>query len=142
MAAKLPIIVSVPHGGGTIAPEMSDLTLLSHRDIFRDGDPLAREIYDFRNEVAFYFESTIARATVDLNRSPGDLPPINQDGVIKSHTVAGKNIYRKNRIPNKDTLHLLLKKYYTPYHETGVSEINGAAGREPLLAVDLARRPL
>ncbi len=118
MAAKLPIIVSVPHGGEIIAPEMSDLTLLSKRDIFSDGDPLTREIYDFRNEVAFYFESTIARATVDLNRSPGDLPPTNQDGVIKSHTVTGKNIYRKNRIPNKAALHLLLKKYHTPYHES------------------------
>lgn len=117
MAVKLPIIVSVPHGGEIIAPEMSDLTLLSQRDIFSDGDPLTREIYDFRNEVAFYYESTIARATVDLNRSPNDLPPINLDGVVKSHTVTGKGIYRKNRIPNKDTLRLLLKKYYTPYHE-------------------------
>ena len=118
MSAKLPIIISVPHGGEIIAPEMSDLTLLSKRDIFSDGDPLTREIYDFRNEVAFYFESTIARATIDLNRSPDDLPPINQDGVIKSHTVSGKGIYRKNRIPNKNTLRLLLKKYYTPYHES------------------------
>jgi len=117
MAAKLPIIVSVPHGGEIIAPEMSDLTLLSLRDIFSDGDPLTREIYDFRNEIAFYFESTIARAIVDLNRSPDDLPPKSQDGVIKSHTVTGKGIYRKNRIPNKDTLCLLLKKYYIPYHE-------------------------
>ena len=117
MAEKLPIIVSVPHGGEIIAPEMSDVTLLSRRDIFSDGDPLTREIYDFRNEVAYYFESTIARATVDLNRAPEDLPPVNRDGVIKSHTVTGKGIYSKNRIPNKATLHLLLKKYYTPYHQ-------------------------
>ncbi|MEE4166613.1 MAG: N-formylglutamate amidohydrolase, partial [Desulfocapsaceae bacterium] len=117
MAAKLPIIVSVPHGGDIIAPEMSDVTLLSLRDIFSDGDPLTRKIYDFRSEAAFYFESTIARATVDLNRSPNDLPPINRDGVIKSHTVTGKGIYRKNRIPATDARHLLLKKYYAPYHE-------------------------
>lgn len=117
MAVKLPIIVSVPHGGEIIAPEMSDQTLLSLRDIFSDGDPLTREIYDFRNEVAFYFESAIARATVDLNRSPVDLPPANQDGVIKSHTVTGKGIYSKNRIPSRATLRLLLEKYYTPYHD-------------------------
>lgn len=117
MSAKLPIIVSVPHGGEVIAPEMSDLTLLSRRDIFSDGDPLTREIYDFKNEAAYYFESTIARAAIDLNRSPNDLPPINHDGVIKSHTVTGKGVYRKNRMPNKDTLRSLLKKYYTPYHD-------------------------
>ena len=117
MRTKLPIIVSVPHGGDIIAPEMSDQTLLSRKDIFSDGDPLTREIYDFRDSAAYYFETDIARATVDLNRSPTDLPPINHDGVVKSHTVTGKWIYRKNRIPNKDTLRLLLRKYHTPYHE-------------------------
>lgn len=117
MIAKLPIIVSVPHGGEIIAPELSDHTLLSRNDIFSDGDPLTREIYDFRHEVAYYFETSIARATVDLNRSPDDLPPMNPDGVVKSHTAQGKAIYQKNRIPNKDTLRLLLKKYYRPYHE-------------------------
>jgi len=117
MAPKLPIIISVPHGGEIIAPEMFDRTLLSRKDIFSDGDPLTREIYDFKHDVEFYFESTIARATVDLNRSPDDLPPINQDGVIKSHTVTGKVVYHNNRIPNEKTLRLLLKKYYKPYHE-------------------------
>ena len=113
----MPIIVSVPHGGEIIAPEMYDRTLLSRSDIFSDGDPLTREIYDFRHQVAYYFETTIARATVDLNRSPDDLPPANQDGVVKSHTVTGKGIYRKNRVPSKDTVRLLLKKYYKPYHD-------------------------
>jgi len=45
------------------------------------------------------------------------LPPINRDGVIKTHTVTGKGIYRKNGVPSRDTRRLLLKKYYTPYHE-------------------------
>ncbi len=117
MSTRLPIIISVPHGGEIIAPEMTDRTLLSRKDIFSDGDPLTRKIYNFRKEAAFYFESTIARATVDLNRPPNDLPPLNQDGVVKSHTVMGKGIYRKNRFPRKDTLRLLLKKYYNPYHD-------------------------
>jgi N-formylglutamate deformylase len=117
MSSNLPVIISVPHGGEIIAPEMTDRTLLSREDIFSDGDPLTRKIYNFRKEVSFYFESTIARATVDLNRPPNDLPPLNRDGVVKSHTVTGKGIYRKNRIPGKDSLRLLLKKYYTPYHE-------------------------
>ncbi len=117
MRTKLPVIISVPHGGEIIAPEMSNRTLLSRSDIFSDGDPLTREIFDFKNEVAYYFETTIARATVDLNRSPDDLPPFNRDGVVKSHTVTGKGIYRDNHVPRRDTLRLLLKKYYKPYHE-------------------------
>lgn len=117
MVSNLPIIISVPHGGQIIAPEVSDRTLLTREDIFSDGDPLTRKIYDFRKDVAFYFESKIARATVDLNRPPDDLPPFNQDGVVKSHTVMGKGIYHKNRVPANNSLRLLLRKYYTPYHE-------------------------
>lgn len=117
MTGTLPIIVSVPHGGETIAPEMSDRALLSRRDIFSDGDPLTREIYDFRAAAAHYFETSIARAVIDLNRAPHDLPPANLDGVVKSHTVTGKAIYRKNSIPCMNARHLLLKKYHTPYHE-------------------------
>ena len=128
MNEKLPIIISVPHGGEVIAPEMSNQTLLSRKDIFSDGDPLTREIYDFKNEAAFYFESDIARATVDLNRSPVDLPPVNRDGVIKSHTVTGKRIYYKNRVPDRRARNLLLKKYYTPYHK-----LLGRKSRKPNL---------
>ncbi|MEJ2056776.1 MAG: N-formylglutamate amidohydrolase [Desulfofustis sp.] len=117
MAGKLPIIVYVPHGGEIIAPEMSDQMLLSRRDIFSDGDPLTREIYDFRGVAAHYFETSIARAVIDLNRAPHDLPPANVDGVVKSQTVTGKGIYRRNRIPSKDARRRLLKKYHTPYHE-------------------------
>jgi len=117
MADKLPIIVSVPHGGEIIAPEMSDHALLSRRDIFSDGDPLTREIYDFSGSAIHYFETNIARAVIDLNRAPHDVPPGNRDGVVKSHTVTGKDIYRKNRIPSNDTRRRLLKKYHTPYHE-------------------------
>lgn len=116
MSFDLPIIISVPHGGEIIAPELTDQTLLSREDIFSDGDPLTRKIYNFKKEAAFYFESNIARATVDLNRPPDDLPPSNADGVVKSHTVTGKVIYPKNRVPCKDTVRILLKKYYTPYH--------------------------
>ncbi len=117
MLNTLPIIVSVPHGGDIIAPEIIDQTLVSREDVFTDGDPLTRDIYDFRNEAAFYVETDIARACVDLNRAPQDLPPANHDGVVKTFTVTGKNIYAGDRVPRKKLLKHLLKKYHAPYHE-------------------------
>lgn len=114
--SRLPIIVSVPHGGEIIAPELADQTLLTKEDIFSDGDPLTRQLYGFRDEVAYYYESPIARAAVDLNRPPDSVPPENCDGVVKSYTVQGKPVYRKNRVPRNDTLRLLLNKYYEPFH--------------------------
>ncbi len=51
MFSRLPIIVSVPHGGKIIAPEIHDRTLLTREDIFSDGDPLTREICNFKKNV-------------------------------------------------------------------------------------------
>lgn len=115
--ASLPVIISVPHGGDVVAPELIDSTLLTQEDIFSDGDPLTRQLYDFRSEVAFLCETPIARATIDLNRPPTSVPPENLDGVVKSHTTFGKRIYYKNRVPKRDTLKLLLNKYYVPFHQ-------------------------
>lgn len=115
--SSLPVVISVPHGGEVVAPELIDRTLLTKEDIFSDGDPLTRQLYNFRSEVAFLCETPIARATIDLNRPPTSVPPENLDGVVKSHTTFGKRIYCNNRIPRRDTLNLLLSKYYTPFHQ-------------------------
>ncbi|MBM1001822.1 MAG: N-formylglutamate amidohydrolase [Desulfofustis sp. PB-SRB1] len=114
---RLPIIISVPHGGETIAPELADHTLLSRKDIFSDGDPLTRSLYDFRKEVLYYIETPIARAVVDLNRPPNSMPPKHRDGIIKSHTVTGKRVYRPNRVPTSRIVRLLFNKYYLPFHQ-------------------------
>lgn len=117
MNTRLPLIISVPHGGNIIAPETRDRTLLSREDIFSDGDPLTRELYDFRDLVACYYETTIARATIDLNRPPDAIPPGEIDGVVKSHTVTGKHVYRNNHLPGGKALRRLLQRYYQPYHD-------------------------
>jgi len=109
---KLPIIISVPHSGLEVPPELVDLNLLSRHEIAEDGDEQAAEIYAWSEKVQVFVDTAIARAYVDLNRAPDDR---RLDGVVKTHTCRMAPIYRE---PLSEALvKTLLEKYYTPYHQ-------------------------
>jgi len=110
------LLVSVPHGGYSIPLDILPRIDLEFKDIFPDSDPCTRTIYSFADEVLSFHESDIARAVIDLNRTDDDLPPLNADGVIKSHTVMGKKVYRSECAPNSRLVEELLERYYYPYH--------------------------
>ena len=114
---KLPLLISVPHGGYGVPHDLQSDLLLKYTDIFPDSDPYTRSIYAFKNEVFYYQDADIARAIVDLNRREDDLPPYNRDGVIKSHTILGTKIYRNGAQPNARKITELLRRYYYPYHQ-------------------------
>ena len=110
-----PVLISIPHGGWKIPPEVKDIVLLSKKDIFDDSDPFTIDIYDIGKKAKKVIKTDIARAFVDPNRAPDDLPPKNPDGVVKTKTCYGVQIYRKPL--NKKLINLLLEKYYYPYHD-------------------------
>ena len=108
----LPILISIPHAGLSIPPEVRDLCILTPEQIRADGDEGAAEIYNIRNHVAEFVTTDIARAVVDLNRAPDDR---RTDGVVKTHTCWNIPIYRE---PLSDIfIQTLLEKYYHPYHK-------------------------
>ncbi|WJW76400.1 N-formylglutamate amidohydrolase [Thiohalobacter sp. IOR34] len=111
-ATRLPLLLSVPHAGLRVPPEVSDRCLLSERDIVEDGDEGAAEIYrPLAAEVEVLQTTDIARAIVDLNRAEDDFSP---DGVIKTHTCWGVPVYRE--FPPPALVERLLERYYRPYH--------------------------
>jgi len=110
---KLPLLISVPHAGLEIPPEVVDICLLSQNDIMADSDEGACDIYYGLEKYCRTFLSTdIARAIIDLNRPPDDL---GGDGVIKSHTCWNVPVYKK--FPDKKLISILLESYYFPYHK-------------------------
>jgi formiminoglutamase len=110
---KLPLLVSVPHGGLCIPPEVENICKLSREDIAADSDEGSTEIYYGLKEWCESFIVTdIVRAVIDLNRAPGD---IGGDGVIKSHTCWNVPVYSK--FPDESLIATLLERYYFPYHE-------------------------
>lgn len=107
----LPLLISVPHAGTEIPPEVEHLCLLTHELIVRDGDEGAGEIYDLQSEVGAFVTTHIARAFVDLNRAVTDFRP---DGVVKTETIYQERIYRQPL--DRAIIDTLLRKYYYPYH--------------------------
>lgn len=114
--SKLPILFSVPHGGIRIPGKLQSLCSLDTAAILRDGDTWARELYALKEQAAYYIDTDIARAVIDLNRAPDDLPPENPDGLVKTVTTEGKQVWKdKNGLPF-ELVEELKKRYYYPYH--------------------------
>lgn len=116
MIMKKPILLSIPHGGQSVPEELKESTLLTPLDIFQDSDPFTDTIYDLGAEGFTVVKAAVARAFVDLNRAPDDLPPQNPDGVVKSHTCYQVPVYPEGQIPEGDLLSQVLSRYYDPYH--------------------------
>jgi formiminoglutamase len=124
---RLPLLISVPHAGLWIPPEVASYCVLDTEDIVRDGDEGARETYDIAEEVAAYVTTDVARAIVDMNRPEDDR---SVDGVVKTHTCWKVPIYSE-ALPEW-LITGLLERYYRPYHR----QLNELAGPEVRLGLD------
>ena len=113
---SFPVLLSIPHGGDQIPPELSNFVVISKQDMLADSDAYTREIYGIQDQVAFVVETSIARVFVDLNRASTDLPPANPDGIVKSQSCHGVQVYRDEIWLNQSLVNTLLEKYYHPYH--------------------------
>jgi formiminoglutamase len=109
---KLPLLLSVPHGGLEVPEEARSYCVLTLEQIREDGDEGAREIYDLEREVGAFVTTDVARAIVDLNRAPNDRRP---DGVVKTHTCWDVPVY--DPFPPEEVVERLLARHYHPYHE-------------------------
>lgn len=125
---KLPLLLSVPHAGLNVPPEVEDCCLLTRRQIIEDSDEGAAAIYwPLQEQVAALLSTDVARAIVDLNRAESDR---RRDGVIKTHTCWNVPVYRQ--FPSEKTIETLLDKYHRPYHR----RLSGLAGRGFALGID------
>lgn len=113
MTVKLPLLLSVPHAGSKIPPEVAHLCRLSKRQIIEDGDEQAAEIYwPLASRVQAFITTDIGRAIVDLNRAEDDR---RADGVVKTQTCWNQAVYRR---PLPQLLaQKLLNNHYRPYHK-------------------------
>lgn len=108
----LPLLVSVPHAGTEMPPEVAGHAVLSREEVIRDGDEQAADIYlPLEAAVAAFVTTPVARAFVDANRAPDDFTT---DGVVKTHTCWQVPVYT-GTLP-QDIVEVLLEKYYRPYH--------------------------
>ena len=108
----LPFLVSVPHAGLGVPPEVEGLCVLKEQDIIKDGDEGAAEIYyPLKDRVTAFVTTNIARAVVDMNRREDDRT---KDGLVKTHTCWDVPIYKEPL--SEEVVTSLIQRYYRPYH--------------------------
>jgi N-formylglutamate amidohydrolase len=124
----LPLLISLPHAGTGVPPEVEHLNLLTPAQIIADGDGGAKAVYSrLRDHVRHFVTTRIARAYVDLNRGEED---IRTDGVVKTHTCWGESIY--SAPPTPEQVLTLIQEYHQPYHR----RLEALAGQGVILGID------
>ncbi len=108
----LPLLLSIPHAGLEIPPEVRGLCILGKKDIIDDSDGGAGEIYlPLKQNVSALVTTGIARTIVDMNRREEDR---RKDGVIKTHTCWDIPVYSES--PSREIVRTLIERYHRPYH--------------------------
>jgi len=116
MPHRLPILISVPHGGIGVPPEVAGRIALEPPALQYFSDPASIHLFDFSDRVKAFVSTPVSRVVVDLNRPPYHRPPRHRDGVIKLQTSLGYPVWNEGEQPDIQGIHRLLLYYYFPYH--------------------------
>jgi N-formylglutamate amidohydrolase len=106
-------LISLPHAGLEVPPEVVELHALTPDDVTAESDEGAAEIFEpLRERVAGFVAARVARAFVDVDRAEDDH---RSDGAIKTRTRQGAPVYRTP--PDRRLIARLLSTHHRPYHE-------------------------
>lgn len=113
---RLPLLISIPHGGFYIPPELEGRLALSKRDLFRDIDAYSSEIFDLRDNCEVVVKAKIASTFIDCDHSSQIVYTGRLNGIVKAETCQRLQIYKDAEVPDRELIRSLIKKYYNPYH--------------------------
>jgi len=121
-----PLIVSIPHTGTEIPPEI-EAGLVSPWLARKDTDWRIEKLYDFAAE----FDATIVRAltsrtVIDVNRDPSGkslYPGQATTGLCPTETFDGEPLYRAGREPDPQEVASRRSRFFEPYHTALVGEV-------------------
>jgi len=116
MQERLPILISIPHGGTRVPEEVRDNVCIDSQAFAYYSDPATQRLYDMGDLAGASMQAEISRLIIDLNRPPQHLPPRHPDGVVKTKTSFGQPIWKEEKQPGLACIRRLLQRYYFPYH--------------------------
>jgi N-formylglutamate deformylase len=122
-----PLIVSIPHAGTDIPPEI-EIELVSPWLARKDADWWVDRLYDFAPDFgATVIRTAISRSVIDVNRDPSGrslYPGQATTELCPSTTFDGEPLYRKGSHP-PDTTQIVARRlhYFDPYHAAIADEI-------------------
>lgn len=128
---KTPLLISVPHAGTLIPPEVKDR--MQPESLFLpDTDWFVDKLYGWAQvEGASLIVTPWSRYLIDLNRPPDDQPLYNRPGTALAplKTFCGKPIYQDGRAPDPAEVAQRLAQYWQPYHDMLAQELEAIRAR-------------
>ena len=115
---RLPVLISVPHAGQWLPPEIRSMIHPQYIDPTQDCDFFVDHVYEFASELGVgLIKANYSRYVVDLNR---DLKPLYDDGrvitsMIPETTFLDEPLYEAPLSEAEKTRRV--KRYYQPYHD-------------------------
>ena len=123
---RAPIIVSFPHSGTYLPPEIAARMTDVARTV-PDTDWHVPRLYSFLEAMgASRIEATHSRFVTDLNRPPDDQELYagqKKTGLVPVDTFRGEPLYQEGQQPDADEI-IARRKYWQPYHDALATEIS------------------
>ena len=122
----LPLLISCPHDGSLIPPEMS-VRMVPEARRAPDTDWHVSTLYAFAHHMgASILQPHHSRYVVDLNRPPDDVslyPGQNTTGLCPTVQFSGKPVYLDGELPSADEVAIRVQRYWQPYHDALAGEL-------------------
>jgi N-formylglutamate deformylase len=117
---RAPLLVSLPHDGSEIPPELA-ARMTPEACGAPDTDWHVSRLYAFAREGlgASMLVPRWSRYVVDLNRPPDDTslyPGQNTTGLCPARRFSGDAVYRDGCAPDADEVRARVERYWRPYH--------------------------
>lgn len=130
-----PLLVSVPHDGSAIPPELA-ARMVERARIAPDTDWHVARLYEVARALgASILQPRFSRYVVDLNRPPDDVslyPGQNTTGLCPLVQFTGDPVYRDGQVPDENEVAARVEMYWRPYHaalQEELQRIHAAHGR-------------
>jgi N-formylglutamate deformylase len=123
---SLPLLVSLPHDGSHIPPELAARMAPESRRA-PDTDWHVSRLYAFAKDMgASVLVPSHSRYVVDLNRPPDDVslyPGQNTTGLCPAVRFSGEPVYLQDQQPSQDEIAARVERYWRPYHAMLAEEL-------------------
>lgn len=114
-----PLIVSIPHTGTDIPPEI-EARMTSPWLARKDADWWIHKLYDFAGDLgATVIRTGISRSVIDVNRDPSGqslYPGMTTTGLCPVETFDGEPLYKPGQEPDAAEIEDRRERFFAPYH--------------------------
>jgi N-formylglutamate deformylase len=133
-----PLLVSIPHTGTEIPPEIG-AALVSPWLARKDADWWIDRLYDFAAGLgATVLRTRISRTVIDVNRDPSGAslyPGQATTGLCPTETFDGEPLYRAGHEPDAQEIARRRNLYFEPYHAALAAEIERLRQQHPRIVL-------